>query len=59
MESARLWLGDDEEDKRIFKVVADADDEIKAWNNHLAQMLTFPFEAEVSEPQDRGPLIAA
>jgi len=56
MESASLWLGDDDEDKRIFKVIADADDESEAWNNHLAQMLTFPFEAEVSEPQDRGPL---
>lgn len=56
MESNSSWLGDGEEGERILKVIADADDEIEAWNNHLAKVLQFPFDAEVSEPQDRGPL---
>ena len=56
MESTSSWLGDGEEGERILKVISDADDEIEAWNDHLAKVLTFPFDAEVSEPQDRGPL---
>ena len=56
MESTSLWLGEGEEGERILKVIADADDEVEAWNDHLAKVLTFPFDAEVSEPQDRGPL---
>ena len=56
MESKFQWLGDDDEDRRIFQVIADAEDEIKAWRGHLTDVLTFPFEAEVSEPQDDGPL---
>ena len=30
----------------------------KAWKKYLAEILEFPFEAEVSEWQDRGPLQA-
>ena len=56
MESTSLWLGEGEEGQRILKVIADSEDEVEAWNNHLAQVLTFPFDAEVSESQDRGPL---
>ena len=56
MESTSSWLGDGEEGERILKVIADADDEVEAWNDHLVKVLTFPFDAEVSEPQDRGPL---
>jgi len=56
MESTSLWLDNGEEGERILKVIAEADDEVEAWNNHLGQVLTFPFDAEVSEPQDRGPL---
>ncbi|MCW5212615.1 hypothetical protein VU04_06865 [Desulfobulbus sp. TB] len=36
-----------------------ADDEeaaFAAWGKHLRQVLTFPFEAEITEFQDRGPL---
>ena len=56
MESTSHWLGDGQDGVRILKVIADAEDEIEAWNDHLAKVLTFPFDAEVSEPQDRGPL---
>ena len=56
MENKFQWLGMDKEGERIFKVVADADDEVEAWNSHFAKLLVFPFEARVSEPQDHGPL---
>jgi len=56
MESKFQWLGMDKEGERIFKLIADADDEVEAWNSHLAKLLVFPFEAKVSEPQDHGPL---
>ena len=55
MESKYSWLGDDE-GRRIHQVIAEAEDEIQAWHQHLKDVLTFPFEAEVSEPQDDGPL---
>ena len=55
MESKFYWLGMDKEGERIFKVIADADDEVEAWNSHLAKLLVFPFDAKVSEPQDHGP----
>jgi len=55
------WLGPSDEDKRIQAVLdgIDPDDEmalVEAWEEHLEENLTFPFEAEVSEWQDRGPL---
>ena len=59
MENKFQWAGMDKEGERISKVIAhadDADDEIEAWNSHLAKLLVFPFEAKVSEPQDHGPL---
>ncbi len=56
MESKFCWLGMDKEGERIFEVIADADDEVEAWARHLVQVLVFPFEAKVSEPQDEGPL---
>ena len=33
-----------------------ADDEVEAWNQYLMQVLVFPFEAKVSEIQEKGPL---
>jgi len=56
MESTSHWLSDGEEGKRILKVITDAEDEVEAWNDYLSQVLIFPFDAEVSEPQDEGPL---
>ena len=56
MESTSLWLDEGEEGERILNVIADAENELEAWDEHLRQVLTFPFDAEVSEPQDRGPL---
>ena len=56
MESKSFWLGEGAEGQRILKVIADAEDPVEAWNTHLSKVLTFPFDAEVSEPQDRGSL---
>ena len=56
MVSKFQWLGSDDEDRRIYQVIADAEDEIEAWHRHLTDVLAFPFEAEVGEPQDCGPL---
>jgi hypothetical protein len=55
------WLG--EEGKRVGKILAgvDPDDEmaiLDAWKDYLAKHLSLPFEAEVSEHQERGPLQA-
>jgi len=56
-----VWLGPDDEDKRIQAVLdgIDPDDEMEAldaWEEHLEENLSFPFEAKVYEWQDRGPL---
>jgi hypothetical protein len=61
LESKYAWDYLGEEDKRIQAVLAgvDPDDEwaaVKAWEKHLRKVLKFPFDAEVSESQDRGPL---
>jgi len=56
VESTSSWFGDGEEGQRILQVIENAEDEVEAWHDHLAQVLTFPFDAEVSEPQDRGRL---
>ena len=57
------WLGIGPEGRRIQQVVAglDRDDEwaaFKAWHKHLSANLKLPFDAEVDEWQDRGPLRA-
>ena len=56
-----VWPGPDDEDKRIQAVLdrIDPDDGMEAldvWEEHLEENLSFPFEAEISEWQDRGPL---
>lgn len=56
MESSSIWLSEWEEGNSILKVIADAEDKIEAWHNHLTKVLQFPFDAEVSEAQDEGPL---
>jgi len=55
------WSHLDEEGQRIQAVLAgvDADDEwgaFEAWEAHLREVLSFPWEAEVFEFQERGPL---
>ena len=55
------WSFLGEEGQRIGKVLAGIDphDEmalLDAWEDHLARHLVFPFEAEISEYQPRGPL---
>jgi len=56
MENKFFWFSEGKEGERILKVIGDADDEVEAWNRYLTQTLKFPFEAKVSEPQDRGDL---
>ena len=56
MEAWFYWIGEGKEGERILKVVADAEDEEEAWKEHLEIILSFPFDAEISEPQDKGPL---
>jgi len=51
------------EGQRIQKVLAGISPDntweaFKAWNNHLREVLQFPFKAEVSEFQEHGPLQA-
>jgi hypothetical protein len=53
------WLG--EEGTRIGQILdgIDPDDEmalLRQWEKHLERHLRFPFEAEVAEYQERGPL---
>lgn len=61
LSSQHGWATLGEEGKRIQKVLAgvDADDEMEAlgaWEERLDANLRFPFEAEVAEFQERGPL---
>jgi len=56
MEAVFSWLGEGEEGERIFNVIANADDPMEGWNHFLTRTLKFPFDAEVREPQDEGPL---
>jgi hypothetical protein len=58
------WLGIGPEGERIQAVVNSAEDStnewevLQAWEEHLGRSLQFPFEAEVHEFQERGPLQA-
>ena len=61
LETQHNWSFLGEQGKRIQAVLThvDQDDELatyEAWENHFQQILKFPFEAKVSEWQDRGPL---
>lgn len=61
LEREHRWSYLGEEGKRIQKILAnvDEDDEeaaLEAWEKHLRKVLKFPFEAEISEFQERGPL---
>ena len=58
LESKFQWIGGDAEDQRIYRVIADAEDPDEAWHDYLKKRVVFPFEAKVSEPQDKGPLNA-
>jgi hypothetical protein len=61
LESKHGWSYLGEEGKRIQAVLDKAKDisewsAFEAWEEHLGQALQFPFEAEISEWQERGPL---
>ncbi len=63
LEKKRAWSWLGEQGRRIQQVLAsaDADDEmaaLEAWEEYLAGSLTFPFEAEIYEWQERGPFQA-
>jgi hypothetical protein len=59
-----VWLGIGPEGEHIQAVVNSAEDNMNewevllVWEEHLGQSLQFPFEAEVDEFQERGPLQA-
>lgn len=49
----------DMQDKRIEKILADADEDdeiviMETWMRYLEEHFEFPFEAEINEPQDGG-----
>ena len=61
LEDKHAWDHLEEEGEGIRKVLQDvpSDDEeaaLAAWDKHLRQVLTFPFQAEVKEFQERGPV---
>ena len=61
LETRYGWSSLGEEGKRIQEVLADIEPEdeweaLDAWETHLRQHLRFPFKAEISEFQERGPL---
>jgi len=61
--SQYAWIHLGDQGKRIQQVLAgvDADDEravFDAWDEYLTQHVTFPFEAQVAEFQEHGPLQA-
>ena len=56
-----FWVHLGEQGYRISTVLSGVSlnnekDEFNAWENHLKNTLTFPFQAEVSEWQETGPL---
>jgi hypothetical protein len=58
-----VWSFLGEQGRRIRQVLADLDpddemDAMLAWEEYLEEHLVFPFEAEVEEHQDEGPLQA-
>ncbi len=61
LENEHNWSFLGEEGRRIQAVLANVEDDddwaaFEAWEEHFGKVLKFPFEAEVSEPQERGPL---
>ncbi|RME60172.1 hypothetical protein D6779_02650 [Candidatus Parcubacteria bacterium] len=62
LEERHVWSYLGEQGKRIQAVLDQAEElgdewsEFEAWENYLQQVLKFPFQAEVSEWQEKGPL---
>ena len=61
IEARHRWSHLGKEGKRIHAVLAGVDPDndwevLSTWETHLRQVLRFPFNAEVSEFQERGPL---
>ena len=63
LENEHNWSFLGEEGRRIKAVLGNIEDDdgwaaFEAWEEHFGKVLKFPFEAEVSELQERGPLRA-
>lgn len=61
IEEKYYWISFGDEGKRIHEVLLNIDSNdimrvLETWEKHLVKHLTFPFDAEVSEYQERGPL---
>ena len=57
LEKEHKWSYLGEEGRRIQAVLAnDDEDAFEAWEEHFKNVLKFPFDAKVSEPQERGSL---
>ncbi len=61
LESKHAWSHLGEEGKRIQSVLAKAEDSsewaaYEAWENYFQRIVKFPFEGEISEFQEGGPL---
>jgi len=63
LEEKHAWSHLGEEGKRIQAVLVNAEDDsdwaaYEAWANYFKETVKFPFEGEISEFQERGPLQA-
>ena len=59
IESRVYWVSLGAEGKRIREVLSDVEgemEELEAWERYLKENLSFPFEARVSEYQEKGRL---
>jgi len=61
VEKKLTFVSLDDQDRRIAKILGDVDEydyleSFQRWETHLSKTLAFPFEARVSEHQERGPL---
>lgn len=59
IESQIYWISLGEEGRRIQQILSGVRgemEELRAWERYLKENLTFPFEAEVSEYQEKTPL---
>lgn len=61
LESRSFWMGMGPQGKRVLDVIGRTDpndpwEGLEAWREYLQEALTFPFDAKVSESQERGRL---
>lgn len=58
MQNRYWWFSEGSQGERIFAVIANAEPgaEIEAWDIYLRKVLTFPFDAKLTEYPEIGPL---